>query len=142
MVFKSKNKGNTIINMESAGHGTEARMVTTYEKGDYKVELIEYNYGRSILAVSQGNHQNIIGHEREEHYNPTGTDIYEVFKQYTGYTDTQIMKFIQKRNNPKNCPKCGSHKSRWESGFPGETYRICNDCDNAIGYNFNRSAIM
>lgn len=143
-VFKNflKNRPNTEIDMVEKGHGYERARHTIYKKGDYEVELIQFAIRPSILMVAKGNHQSIIEHEYDMDFNPNGTNVYELFKKYTGYSVEEIEKFVENRNNPEKCRKCGSKKSQWTRGLPGEHVRVCLNCNNVLGYEFNISEII
>jgi hypothetical protein len=64
----------------------------------------------------------------------------EKFKELTGFYSWQWEFFINRLR--KKCRKCGCKRSRWMSGYPGETFRICAKCEEVLSVDFDESAII
>lgn len=71
-----------------------------------------------------------LGDDRVVHY---------AFAAATGYTAEQLHKFIKRAQN--RCRACGCGSTHTESGFPGETLNVCDNCGTIIAGSFNRSAV-
>jgi RNA polymerase subunit RPABC4/transcription elongation factor Spt4 len=56
-----------------------------------------------------------------------------------GYTRREIERIIQKRQS--RCMKCGGRDFTYESGYPGETFRVCVDCHHINDSHMDFSAI-
>lgn len=44
--------------------------------------------------------------------------------------------------DPMACAECGSTHMDWESGFPGESLLVCQECKHINGSSFNEGAII
>lgn len=62
----------------------------------------------------------------------------ELFPRCTGWTITQLNRIGRRISN--RC-KCGSQRFIWESGYPGETFKVCVACHKIVASTFSRSAI-
>lgn len=61
------------------------------------------------------------------------------FKDAIGYTPEQLYKFVRRAQS--RCSACGCSRLHSERGYPGETFKICDNCGTIVGSSFNRSAV-
>lgn len=77
-----------------------------------------------------------------EGYNPllTADMIRKVFEAWAGITPDIARKAYNRFHSV--CRDCGCRDVYWKSGFPGESFAFCCDCDAVVDYSFNESAII
>ena len=82
--------------------------------------------------------------DRNQDFGEYEKQLYKAYKdkieEVLGFSLTQLERWNRKLKS--KCRKCGSKNFKWVSGFPGESLLICSDCNDAIDYNFNESAII
>ena len=61
------------------------------------------------------------------------------FRELVGYSIEQLERMHRKLN--ARCPKCSGKQFHTESGYPGETFEVCDCCNHIMQSYFNRSAI-
>ena len=96
-------------------------------------DKIEYKTGLVEMLVINGK----VVHEWDLDHPLT-----KAFEIVTGITVKQFIRYYERIHNPKRCPNCGSKRRKWMSGFPGEEFMMCYDCDRIIDCTFNEGAII
>ena len=78
------------------------------------------------------------GH-RMDWYDQDPQKITDVFEKLTGYS----VEFIERvaRRLASRCRRCGGRDFHEESGYPGETFTVCDGCSDVVGTRFCQSAI-
>lgn len=107
----------------------------------YQVLIFENNYNK--IELKQGAFNcwiKVNGKKFEEDEAPNGIDW--MFKLRTGLHPWEFERIYQRIKNPKHCPRCGSTKRKWVSGFPGETFTVCRACEQIIDCDFHMGAII
>jgi len=99
-------------------------------KDELKVEYKEGLYERMVINGTEILPQHLL------------FPLEEAFEIATGITVHQFQRYYERIHNPKRCPNCGSKRRKWMSGFPGEEFMMCYDCDRIIDCTFNEGAII
>lgn len=62
------------------------------------------------------------------------------FEAFMGFPMKVFQRAMDKITNPRKCRVCGSYRLREESGYPGETFTVCDE-GHIIGCRFNPRAV-
>jgi RNA polymerase subunit RPABC4/transcription elongation factor Spt4 len=110
----------------------------------YEIYTFENNFKKVELRVGLVESLHVNGHKAlimPEPYD--GNENHEqLFEEHTGMTVRDFQRTYSRIHNPKNCPKCGSKKREWFSGFPGEEFMACSNCGQIIDQSFDIGAVI
>lgn len=113
--------------------GSEGPKYDLYSYTDY---IVHQNGETFILHDGLGVYlkvnKQIVAHGRNSRH---------LFKSMTGFeNEKSFMKAYNKIRS--RCPRCHGKRFEWQSGYPGESLKICLDCKEIVDSSFNEFEII
>lgn len=118
-------------------YGFEEFSVFLHYEGFDPVEF-RIHVGLSIwISIKQKN-----GDLHKLTFSSSSTKAWSLFEFFTGLSQETLHKMAAIDPRPKKCTECGSNKILSTSGFPGESFYVCESCKAIVACNLNAAVII